>query len=330
LAEEVARFYGYDVIPATMMKGEAVQGGFNPRQKQERRIGSLMRGLGYSEILTYTFTGQVAYDKIRLPKEDPLRKNLTILNPLGEDTSQMRILAVPAMLETLARNNNYRNESARLYELARVYLPNEESETLCDENLHLTLGAYGDGADFFVLKGVVEALLKELRIANVTWTAYGDDTAYHPGRCAELRVGDVCLGRVGQVHPLTAKNYDFDMEVFAAELDVEALLAVQGAEPLFTAVPKYPAVTRDLAVVCETAVTVADLLGAITSAGGKRLVGSQLFDIYTGEQVAEGKKSVAFALRFRADDKTLTDEDVDEVMEEILTALREKLGAEIR
>ena len=330
LTEEVARFYGYDVIPATIMKGEAVQGGFNSRQKQERRIGSLMRGLGYSEILTYTFTGQVAYDKIRLPKEDPLRKNLTILNPLGEDTSQMRTLAVPAMLETLARNHNYRNESARLYELARVYMPNEESETLCDEQLHLTLGAYGDGADFFVLKGAVEALLKELRIADVTWTAYADDTAYHPGRCAELRVGDVTLGRVGQVHPLTAKNYDFDMEVFAAELDVEALLAAQGAEPLFTAVPKYPAVTRDLAVVCESAVTVADLLGVITSAGGKRLVGSQLFDIYTGEQVAEGKKSVAFALKFRADDKTLTDEDVDAVMEKILTALREKLGAEIR
>jgi len=330
LAEEVARFYGYDVIPATKLRGEAVQGGFTPRQKEERRIGSLMRGMGYSEILTYTFTGQVAYDKIRLPKNDPLRKNLTILNPLGEDTSQMRTLAVPAMLETLARNNNYRNASARLYELARVYVPNSESETLCDENLHLTLGAYGDGADFFLLKGVVEALLRELRIADVTWTAYADDPVYHPGRCAELRAGDVYLGRIGQVHPLTAKNYDFDSQVFAAELSVEALLAVQGAEPLFVPVPKYPSVTRDLAVVCAETVTVAELLAVITAAGGKRLAESQLFDVYTGEQVSAGQKSVAFALQFRAEDKTLTDEDVEPVMQKILTALQEKLGAEIR
>ena len=330
LAEEVARFYGYDVIPATMIRGEAVQGGFTPRQKEERRIGTLLRGLGYSEILTYTFTGQVAYDKARVPKDDPLRRNIAILNPLGEDTSQMRTLAVPAMLETLARNHNYRNESARLYELARVYPPNSESETLCDENLHLTLGAYGDGADFFVLKGAVEALLKELRIADVTWTAYADDPVYHPGRCAELRAGDTYLGRVGQVHPLTAKNYDFDGEVFAAELSVEALLGVQGAESLFVPLPKYPSVTRDLAVVCEETVTVAELLAVIATAGGKRLVESKLFDVYTGAQVSEGKKSVAFALQFRAEDQTLTDEDVEPIMQKILTALQEKLGAEIR
>jgi len=330
LAEEVARFYGYDVIPVTMIRGAAVQGGFNPRQKQERRIGALLRGLGYSEILTYTFTGQVAYDKVRLPADDVLRKSLTILNPLGEDTSQMRTIAIPAMLETLARNYSYRNESARLYELGRVYLPDTEHETLCEEDLHLTLGAYGDGVDFFTLKGAVEALLAELRVANVTWTAYTEDPVFHPGRTAEIKAGDVTLGRLGQVHPLTAKNFGLEGEVYAAELNVEALLPVLGADPTYVPVPKYPAVTRDLAVVCDQAVTVADLTGVIVSAGGKRLADCGLFDIYTGEQVPDGKKSVAFALKFRAEDKTLTDEDVDAVMQKILTALGEKLGAEIR
>jgi len=330
LAEEVARFYGYDVIPATMPSGTTVQGGFNPRQKLERKVGAFLRGLGYSEILTYTFTGQVAYDKIRLPQDSPLRESLTILNPLGEDTSQMRTVAIPAMLETLGRNYNYRNESARLYELGRVYVPNSESETLCDESLHLTLGAYGDGADFFALKGAVEALLAEFRVSDVVWTAYANDTVYHPGRCAELTVGDAVLGRMGQVHPLTAQNFGLEGEVYAAELDVETLFSLMGPEQTYTPVPKYPSMTRDIAVVCEEATTAAALTEVIVAAGGKRLVGSRLFDIYTGEHIPAGKKSVAFALEFRADDKTLTDEDADSATAKILAALAEKAGAVIR
>lgn len=330
LAEEVARFYGYNVIPATLFRGAAVQGGFTARQKLERQVGSTLRSLGYNEILTYTFTGQAALDKVRLPADAPEREMLTILNPLGEDTSRMRTIAVPAMLETLARNYSYRNEAARLYELGRVYLPNRESETLCDEQLRITLGAYGDGADFFALKGGVEALLADLRISNVTWTAVGDDPIYHPGRCAELRAGDRVLGRLGQVHPLTGKHYDFEGEVYVAELDAEALFAAMGPEQTYKPLPKYPAMTRDIAVVCDETVTVAELQAAISNAGGKRLVASSLFDIYTGNPIPQGKKSVAFALTYRADDRTLTDEDADSATAKILTALETKLGAVIR
>ncbi|MCL2562678.1 MAG: phenylalanine--tRNA ligase subunit beta [Oscillospiraceae bacterium] len=330
LAEEVARFYGYNVIPATMMRGAAVQGGFNPRQKLERQVGVLLRNLGYNEILTYTFTGQVAYDKVRLSADAPERNSLTILNPLGEDTSRMRTIAMPAMLETLARNASYRNESARLYELGRVYLPNAESETLCDERLHLTLGAYGNGADFFALKGAVEALLEDLRITGVIWTAKSDDPIYHPGRCAELAVDDQVLGRLGQVHPLTCKNFGLEGEVFAAELDLEELFAAMGPERTYVPLPRFPAVTRDIAVVCDEHVTAQELQAVIAGAGVKKLVESRLFDVYTGTPIPAGKKSMAFALQYRAEDRTLTDEDADGATAKILTALETKLGAVIR
>ncbi|MCL2569111.1 MAG: phenylalanine--tRNA ligase subunit beta [Oscillospiraceae bacterium] len=330
LAEEVARFYGYNVLPTTMFRGSTAQGGYSPRQKRERQVGSFLRSLGYNEILTYTFTGQSALDKVRLPEDAAEREMLTILNPLGEETSRMRTIALPSMLETLARNASYRNASARLYELGRVYLPNQESETRCDERLHLTLGAYGDGADFFGLKGAVEALLAELRIAGVCWTAVADDPIYHPGRCAEIRHGDMVLGRLGQVHPLTAKNFDLEGEVYAAELDVEVLFAAMGPERTYVPLPRYPAVTRDIAVVCDEAVTAQELQAVIASAGGKKLVESRLFDVYTGAPIPTGKKSVAFALQYRAEDRTLTDEDADGATAKILEALATKLGAVIR
>jgi len=330
LAEEVARFYGYNRIPATMFRGATALGGYTPRQKRERQVGQLLRSLGYSEILTYTFTGQSALDKLRLPADAPERESLTILNPLGEDTSRMRTIAIPQMLETLARNYSYRNESARLYELGRVYLPNRERETLCDEKLHLTLGAYGDEADFFRLKGTVEVLLGDLRIADVVWTPVADDPIYHPGRCAEISVGGQTLGRLGQVHPLTAKNFGLEDAVFAAEFDLEAMFAAMGPEQTYVPLPKYPAVTRDIAVVADEGVTVAELQAVIEKAGGKRLAESRLFDIYTGNPIPAGKKSVAFALQIRAEDKTLTDEDADAVTAKILAALEEKLGAVIR
>jgi len=330
LAEEVARFYGYNVIPATMFRGATAQGGFSPRQKLERQVGSELRSLGYNEILTYTFTGQVALDKVRLPADAPERDMLTILNPLGEDTSRMRTIAVPAMLETLARNASYRNEFARLYELGRVYLPNKESETLCEERLHLTLGAYGGGIDFFGLKGVVEALLDTMRVPDISWAAISDDPIYHPGRSAELCSGEQVLGRIGQVHPLTAKNFDLEGEVYAAELDLEAIFAVMGQERTYVPLPKYPAMTRDIAVVCDEAVTAGELLAVIAGAGGKKLTESRLFDVYTGATIPAGKKSMAFALAFRAEDRTLTDEDADGATSKILEALETKLGAVIR
>jgi len=313
-----------------MFRGATAQGGYSPRQKCERQVGSFLRSLGYNEILTYTFTGQTALDKVRLPENAPEREMLAILNPLGEDTSRMRRIAVPAMLETLARNASYRNESARLYELARVYLPASESETLCEERLHLTLGAYGDGVDFFELKGAVEALLAEMRVPAVNWIAVSDDPVYHPGRCAEFCLGETVLGRVGQVHPLTAKNFNLEGEVYAAELDLEALFAAMGPERTYVPLPRFPAVTRDIAVVCSEAVAAQELQAVISAAGGKKLVDSRLFDVYTGSPIPAGKKSMAFALQYRAEDRTLTDEDADGATAKILEALATKCGAVIR
>jgi len=214
--------------------------------------------------------------------------------------------------------------------LGRVYLPNSESETLCNERLHLTLGAYGDGIDFFGLKGAVEALLADLRIPAVNWVSVSDDPIYHPGRCAEFSAASTVLGRIGQVHPLTAKHFDLEGEVYAAELDLEALFAVMGPERTYVPLPKYPAMSRDIAVVCDEAVTVQELQTVIAGAGSKKLVESRLFDIYTGAPIPAGKKSVAFALAYRADDRTLTDEDADSITVKILGALETKLGAVIR
>ena len=330
LAEEVARFYGYNVIPATMFSARTTQGGYSRRQKWERGVGTLLRAFGFSEILTYTFTGQYAYDNIRLPENSPLRENLTIQNPLGEDTSLMRRTALPAMLDTLARNANYRNPKAKLYELAKIYLPNPESETLCDEHLNLTLGLYGGDVDFFSLKGVVEHLLLNLRISGETWTPCTDNPVFHPGRAAEITLGETVLGRIGQVHPLTAKNYGFEMAVFVAEFDLEALFSHMGAERTYVPLPKFPSMSRDIALVCDEAVTAAEVKAVIEEAGGKRLVSCELFDVYTGEHIAAGKKSLAFTLCFRAEDKTLTDEEVDGQTAKILTALEQKIGAVLR
>jgi phenylalanyl-tRNA synthetase beta chain len=326
LAEEVARFYGYEVIEPTMFGGEAVAGGFTEKQALERNLGYVLRGMGFSEICTYSFISPSAYDKIGLQPDSPLRDSTVILNPLGEDTSIMRTTPLPSMLETLARNASYRNANVRLYELARVYRP--AGETLPDERLILTLGAYGD-VDFFAVKGCVEALLRDLRVKDVAFSAGRKNPSYHPGRCAVVRAGGTTVGVVGQIHPAVAKNYDIG-ETYAAELDFFKLLELRAPEAKYVPLPKFPSVTRDIALVCDKAVTVAELESCIRRGGGAPLREVALFDIYTGSQVPEGKKSVAFSLKFRSDETTLTDADADAATKKILALLEKELGAVIR
>ncbi len=326
LAEEVARFYGYDVIPAEMFGGKTVIGGFTQKQQLERQTGAALRALGYSEIYTYSFISPSAYDKIRLDTGSADRNSVVILNPLGEDTSVMRTRSLPSMLETLARNGSYRNADVRLYELAKVYRPT--GEALPDERLIVTLGAYGN-IDFFALKGAVEALLRELRVVNVTFEADGENPSYHPGRCAVVRSEQTVLGTIGQVHPLAAKNYDLG-ECYAAELDFNAIMDCRAAEAKYIPLPRFPAVSRDIAVVCDKSVTVAALTDVIRRGGGALLREVTLFDIYTGSQVPEGKKSVAFSLKLRSDEATLTDADADAATKKILALLNTELGAVIR
>ena len=328
IAEEVARFYGYNKIPCTLMRGETTRGGFSEQQRFDRAIGGAVRALGYDEIITYSFISPTYYDKIRMPKDSSLRNSLKILNPLGEDTSIMRTTILPSMLEIIARNHSYRNKSARLYELGKIYLPREDG--LADEPKYLSLGAYGDGVDFFSFKGSIETLLHELRITDVKYVACTDNDSYHPGRCAKVYAGETYLGVFGQIHPLVAANYGMDTEVYTAELSFDAMYEKRGDIPVYQPLPKFPAVTRDIAVVCDEAVTVGALEESIRRGAKGLLKDVSLFDIYRGPGVAGGKKSVAFNLVLRADDRSLTGEEADEDVQSILAALKADHDAVLR
>ena len=328
IAEEVARFYGYNKIPCTLMRGETTRGGFSEQQRFDRAIGGAVRALGYDEIITYSFISPTYYDKIRMPKDSSLRNSLKILNPLGEDTSIMRTTILPSMLEIIARNHSYRNKSARLYELGKIYLPREDG--LADEPKYLSLGAYGDGVDFFSFKGSIETLLHELRITDVKYVACANNDSYHPGRCAKVYAGETYLGVFGQIHPLVAANYGMDTEVYTAELSFDAMYEKRGDIPVYQPLPKFPAVTRDIAVVCDEAVTVGALEESIRRGAKGLLKDVSLFDIYRGPGVAIGKKSVAFNLVLRADDRSLTGEEADEDVQSILAALKADHNAVLR
>ena len=328
IAEEVGRSYGYNEIPITAFK-TSTQGGYSPEMKLENKAGVLCRGLGYSEIITYSFVSPAIFDQIRLPADSPLRNAMRIQNPLGEDTSIMRTIALPSMLEILSRNNAYHNKSVKLYELAKIYLP-VDGEALPAEPKMLLLGTYGAGETFFTLKGELEAIFSGLRLKKASYCAVKDNPSYHPGRCAKVTIDGVDVGVIGQVHPLVAKNYGIDVDVYCAEINFTALLGLQLPDATYTPLPKYPTVTRDLALVCDEAVTVADAENVITASAGKLLRGVKLFDIYRGVGVPEGKKSMAFSLELRADDRTLTDADSEQVVSKVLNALAEKLNAVLR
>ena len=329
IAEEVGRLFGYNNIPTTTFRGAATEGGYTEAMKLENRAGSLCRSLGYSEILTYSFVSPSIFDQIRLPEDSSLRNAMRIQNPLGEDASIMRTVALPSMLAILARNNAYHNDAVKLYELAKVYLP-KPGQILPDEPKHLVLGTYGEHEDFFKMKGEIEAFLRGMNVPEARYTAEKHDPTFHPGRCARVSVGGVDLGCFGQIHPLVARSYGIDGEIFAAELNFTALLSLQLPEKTYTPLPKYPAVTRDIAVVCDEAVTVAALSDCIRAAGGKLLRSVELFDIYRGKGIASGSKSAAFRLTLRADDRTLTDSDSDGVVSAVLAALEKELNAKLR
>ena len=328
IAEEVARLYGYNNIPITLMRGETTQGGLSDKQRAERQLGTVCRALGYSEIMTYSFISPSAYDKICLEPDNPHRKCVTILNPLGEDTSVMRTTALPCMLDILGRNYSYRSKAVRFYELATVYFP--RADGMADEKPMLSLGAYGGEMDFFTIKGTVEAICENLGVRGLSFRARQDLPAFHPGRCAEVSVHGVFLGVLGQIHPSAAANYNMDCPVYAAQLDFLALLANRAPETGYQPLPRFPSVTRDIAVVCDHSVTVAQLEACITRGAKGLLRQVELFDIYTGSPIPAGKKSVAFNLTLRADDRSLTSEEADADVKSILDLLAQELNAVLR
>ena len=329
LAEEVARFYGYNNIPVTLMRGQTTRGGYSAAQKLENRLGELARDCGYDEIITYSFISPTAYDKIGWPEDEPRRNSFRILNPLGEDTSIMRTTTLPSMLEILARNWSFRNKDVKLYELGRVYYMGGDRGLAIEKKI-LTLGGFGAGMDFYAIKGAVEEVLRDIRAEDVEFTACQDDPSYHPGRCAKVLIGGRPAGVVGQIHPLIAKNYGFDCDVYTAELDFDALSEAKGADPVYVPLPRYPSVSRDLAIIADRSVTVASIEKCIRRAGGKLLRNVSLFDIYEGPGIPEGKRSTAYSLVLRSDEGTLTDDHADSAVKSILAALEKDLGASIR
>jgi len=328
IAEEVGRSYGYNEIPTTAFK-TSTQGGYTPFMLMENAAGNLCRSLGYSEIITYSFVSPTIFDQIRISADSPLRNTLKIQNPLGEDTSIMRTIALPSMLDILSRNYAYHNKNVKLYELAKIYLP-VEGQILPEEPKMLMLGAYGSSESFFTIKGELDAILYGLRLPKASYCAVKDNPSYHPGRCAKVSIGGIDLGYIGQVHPLAAKNYGIDCEVYCAEINFTALFDLRLPEATYTPLPKYPTVTRDMAIVCDEAVTVAEAEAVIEKSAGKLLRNIRLFDIYRGVGIAEGKKSMAFSLELRADDRTLTDTDSEQVMTKVLAALSAELNAVLR
>lgn len=327
ISEEIARFYGFDKISVRDLQG-AADGGLNEFQKFEKLIISKCIALGLSEIVTYSFISPKAYDKIALPSDSPLRKCVVISNPLGEDTGVMRTSMLPSMLDTLSRNYNNRNLTAYLFENGKVYIPNGENE-LPNEDRTLSIGIYGDGADFFTLKGKVEAIFACAGIKDYDVEAVTDNPTYHPGRTAKFTVNGETLAVLGEIHPDVAENYSIGTKVYAAEISMDGIYKYQHTKRVYKPSPRFPALTRDIAVVCDRITPVLLLEKVIAKAVGKTLEHISLFDVYQGDQIEKGKKSVAFSMRLRAADRTMTDTEADEAMGKAIHAL-EEIGAQLR
>lgn len=335
IAEEIARMYGYDKIEATAFKGSACVGGYSEKQKFVRRLHSLCVSMGLFEVQTYSFISPKQYDLLTLPENDPRRNSVKIINPLGEDTSVMRTTAVGSMLEVMAHNQSYRNASASLYEAARIYIPGASADIQPEEKLQLVIGFYGSG-DFYKLKGYCASLaLKTVETGEHTAEnsfsfVRANDAFFHPGRCAAVVKNGKTLMTLGEVHPDVRDNFGIDKPCYIAFIDAEALYSEKYDKIEYKPLPKFPSVERDLAFVVDVSIEIGQIERVIIDAAGAKLENVKLFDVYSGKQLGEGKKSVAFSLSLRDSAKTMTDEDADKITARVIRAAEEKLSAEIR
>ncbi len=327
LAEEVARFYGYNNIPSTTIRGTA-KGSLTDRQKFDNKVSETMRACGLSQILTYSFVSPKTLDKLCIPEDSELRNPVKISNPLGEDTSIMRTSTLSSMLEIISKNYNNRNLSASLYEIAAEY-KNKGADVQPDEYDVLTLGMYGEGVDFYSIKGVIESLIDILKVKDIEFTAVSDNPTFHPGRCAEIFAGEARLGVIGEVHPTVLSNFEIGAKAYCAAIRMDALFEAQQTEILYKPLPKFPAVTRDLALVCDESVPAGVIEKTIFNAAAKLIENIKLFDIYRSEQLGKDKKSLAFSISLRSSQKTLTTEEADNAVAKILKAL-ENIGVTLR
>lgn len=328
IAEEIARFYGYDVIPNTAVQG-ASQGALTLRQQFEKKLSRLLMANGCYEVQTYSFISPKYYDKIGLPEDSYLRRSVVITNPLGEDTSVMRTTCVPSMLEVVARNYNNRNVSGRFFELGTIYLPAESADILPEERGVAVIGSYGEKEDFFAMKGIILEALDKLGVYGVEFTANKENPTFHRGRCADISIGEKKIGEIGEIAPAVLDNYGIGTRAYVATLDIADIFDARIVEKKFKPTPKFPASTRDLAIICDDELPAASLEKAIRAGAGKLLEKVELFDVYKGSSIAEGKKSVAYTMTLRAADRTLTVEECDRAVNKVLKELA-NIGAELR
>ncbi|MDE7479060.1 MAG: phenylalanine--tRNA ligase subunit beta [Lachnospiraceae bacterium] len=330
IAEEVARFYGYDKIPTTLPNGEATTGKLPFKLRVEEKARDIAEYCGFSQGMCYSFESPKVFDKLLLPADSPLRQTVTIANPLGEDFSIMRTISLNGILTSLASNYNRRNKNVRLYELGNIYIPKSVPVVdYPDERMQFTLGMYGEG-DFFTMKGVVEEFLESIGMKKkISYDPNAQKTFLHPGRQAFIQYKDTVIGYLGEIHPEVADNYDIDTKVYVAVLDMPEVLPFASFDRKYEGIAKYPAVSRDISMVVPKHILVGDIEKVIEQRGGKILEEYQLFDIYEGSQIKSGYKSVAYSITFRAKDRTLEESDVSGAMKKILNGL-EGLGIELR
>ncbi len=330
LAEEVARFYGYDQIPTTLPTGEATTGKLSFKLRIEEIAKNIAEYCGFSQAMSYSFESPKVYDKLLLPKDSMLRQAVTILNPLGEDFSIMRTTSLNGMLNSLATNYNRRNKAVKLYELGNIYLPKElPLIELPEERMQFTLGMYGEG-DFYTMKGVVEEFLEKIGVTQkISYHPEEKKPFLHPGRQAEIFYKKIKIGYIGEVHPEVADQYEIGERVYLAVLDMPEILPIATFDRKYNGIAKYPSVTRDISMVMPKNILVGQIEEIIETKGGQYLESYALFDIYEGSQIMTGYKSVAYSITFRAGDRTLEEKDVNEAMERILKALK-GIGIELR
>ena len=330
LAEEVARFHGYDKIPTTLPSGEATTGKLPFKLRIEEKAKDIAQYCGFSQGMSYSFESPKVFDKLLVPQDDVLRNAIMISNPLGEDFSIMRTISLNGMLTSLSTNYNRRNKDVRLYELGNIYLPKElPLKELPDERMQFTLGFYGEG-DFFTMKGVVEEFFENIgMMEKVTYDPNAGKSFLHPGRQANIIYKDTVIGYLGEVHPQVLDNYDIGVKAYIAVIDMPSMIDFATFDRKYEGIAKYPAVTRDISMVVPKEIRVGQIESMIAQRGGKILEGYSLFDIYEGEQIKAGYKSVAYSIVFRAKDRTLEDNDIAGAMKKILNGL-ESLGIELR
>lgn len=330
MAEEVARFYGYDKIPVTLPSGESTSGKLSFKLRVESVAREVAQFCGFSQSMNYSFESPKAFDKLLVPENSDLRQAIRILNPLGQDFSIMKTQALNGMLTSLATNYNRKNKNVRLYEIGNIYIPKSLPLTeLPDERTQFTLGMYGDG-DFFTMKGVVEEFFEKAGLdGRITYDPEDKKSFLHPGRQADIIYDGVKVGYLGEVHPQVCENYNIGDRVYYADIDMPYIVEHACFDKKYEGIAKFPTSTRDISLVVDKEVLIGTMENAIIKKGGKLLESCELFDIYEGEQVGEGKKSVAFSLVFRAKDRTLSDTEISEIMDKILAELT-GLGAVLR